>query len=397
MADIQREFERQERKAQKDKRKKIIIWIIIAVVIAVLAIMKISEININSVMNRFVDSEGNFSLSEGVEQDNYPYTLDASQNVQVVNVNNKLGIMTPNSFTVLNSNDAEVEYGFEHGYSNPVLETAGVYSLIYDQGGDTYRLDTISSSVYEENTDSSLLCANVSKDGDVAVATTSKDALCDVKVYSKSLKELLSVNTNDGYVVSVAISDNGKKVAFATVKGENANIVTNVTAYNVSTGAKLYETVLLPSGSLFDLSFCSNDLYVVGDSYLGIIDKSGKYEDVYEQGNISTRCFCYSPSGDLIIAFNSFSNSTDNVVAYVKKNGSVKTEINVESNVKALTASSSLISVLTNSEILSYNISNGEEKERLVVDDSVKTICRMGSEVFINKQSVIDKSEVESD
>lgn len=397
MADIQREFERQERRARKDKRKKIIIWIIIAVVIVILAIMKISEININSVMNRFVDSDGKLNVSAGISDDNYPYTLDASQNVSLVNINNKLGVMTPNSFTVLDSKTAEVEYGFQHGYSNPVLETAGVYSLVYDQGGDIFRLDTISASVYEEDTDNSIYCANVSKDGDVAVATTSKDALCCITVYSKTLKELFSVNTSDGYVVSVALSDNGKKVAFATVQGKDANIVTNVSVYNVSSGTKCYETVLLPQGSVIDLSFCGNNLYVVGDTYAGVITKSGEYKDVYEKDSISTRCFCYSPSGDLIIAFNSFSNSTDNTVSYVKKNGDIKTAISVSSNVKSVTASSSLISVLTNSEIISYSISNGEEKEKIVVDDAVKTICRMGSEVFIHKQSVIDKSEVESD
>lgn len=394
MADIQREFERQEKRAQKEKRKKIIIWVIIAVVIVVLAVMKISEININSVISRFVDNDGSIEISE----DYYPYTLDASQNVKMVNINNKLGVLTPNSFTVINSQNAEAEYGFEHGYSNPVLETAGIYSLVYNQGGDFYRLDTISSSVYEEDTDKSIFCANVSKDGDVAVATTSQEAMCQVSVYSKTLKELFSVTTNDGYIVSIALCDNGKKVAFATVSGENANIVTKVSTYSVSSGGKSYETVTLPSGSIIDLSFCGNNIYVVGDSYAGIIKKSGEYESIFDDDStISTRSFCYSPSGELIIAYNSFSNSTDNKVAYVKKNGSIKTEISVDSNVKAVTASSSLISILTNSEVKSYSISNGEEKGKFTVDDSVKTICRMGSEVFINKQSVIDRGDADND
>lgn len=394
MADIQREFERQEKRAQKERRKKIVIWVIIAVVIVVLAVMKISEININSVISRFVDSDGSIEISENY----YPYTLDASQNVKMVNVNNKLGVLTPNSFSIINSQNAETEYGFQHGYSNPVLETAGIYSLVYNQGGDFYRLDTISSSVYEEDIDSSILCANVSKDGDVAVATTSKDALCQVVVYSKTLKELFNVNTSEGYIVSIALSDNGKKVAFATVSGENANIVTKVSVYNVSNGAKEYETVILPSGSLIDLSFCGNNIYTVGDSYAGIINKSGKYENIFDDDStISTRSFCYSPSGDLIIAYNSFSNSTDNKVAYVKKNASIKTEISIDSNVKSVTASSSLISVLTNSEVISYSISNGEEKGKFTVDDSVNSICRMGSEVFLNKQSVIDRGEADND
>ena len=136
----------------------------------------------------------------------------------------------------------------------------------------------------------------------------------------------------------------------------------------------------------------------MGDSYAGIINKSGKYENIFDDDStISTRSFCYSPSGDLIIAYNSFSNSTDNKVAYVKKNASIKTEISIDSNVKSVTASSSLISVLTNSEVISYSISSGEEKGKFTVDDSVNSICRMGSEVFLNKQSVIDRGEADND
>ena len=76
---------------------------------------------------------------------------------------------------------------------------------------------------------------------------------------------------------------------------------------------------------------------------------------------------------------------------------SIKTEISIDSNVKSVTASSSLISVLTNSEVISYSISSGEEKGKFTVDDSVNSICRMGSEVFLNKQSVIDRGEADND
>lgn len=148
---------------------------------------------------------------------------------------------------------------------------------------------------------------------------------------------------------------------------------------------------MLPSGSLIDLSFCGNNLYAVGDTYAGVIKSSGNYADAYESGSISTRCFCYTPSGELIVAYNSFNNSSDNIVGYIKSNGKIKLEVRVDANIKSISASSSLISVLTNSEIVSYNISNGEEKERSSVDDSVKYICRMGKDVFVNKQSVVDR------
>ncbi len=396
MAGNQREMERRERRADKERKHKRIVWTVIAVIIAFLAIMKICEININSVKNHFTDSEGNFTLTDGVVEDNYPYILDASQNVSVININNKLGVVTPSSFTVLNSKDATVEYSFEHGYSNPVFASSGIYSLIYDQGSNDFRLDTVSSAVYEHSSAKSILCGDVSKNGNVVLATTSSEKLCDIKVFSKTLKELFSISLSDGYVISAAISDNGKRIALAAVNGENADIVTNVYMYDVSSASESIQSVTLPQGLLIDLNFCGNTLYTVGDTYAGVIKKSGEYTDVFENSGISTRCFTYSPSGELIIAYNSYSNSSDNVVAYIKSSGKIKTQINVDSNIKSVTATSSLVSILTNSRILSYNLSNGEEKERLSADDSAKSICAMGSEVFVQKQSVIDRS-VEND
>jgi hypothetical protein len=396
MAGNQREMERRERRAQKDKKHKRIIWIIIAVIILVLVVMKVCEININSVKNHFVDEDGNFTLTDGVGDDNFPYSIDSSRNVKLVNINNELGILTPSSFTVLNGTDGEVQYTFEHGYSNPILESSGIYSLVYDQGGNNFRLDTTSDSVYEEDTSNLILCADVAKNGSVAIATTSNEKLCDIVVYSKSLVKLMEISISNGYVVSIDISDNGKNVAVAVVTGENANLKTTVYTYNISSSADSEKAVELPQGSIIDLKYSGSNILVTGDSYAGVIKNSEKYQEIYAKDDISTCSIAYTPSGDLILVYNSYSNSTDNVIARINKNGKIKKEINVSGSIKSVTAGSSLVSVLTNSEILTYNLSDGSKKSSLSTDDSAKSICCLGSEIYIHKQSLIDKSEAEN-
>lgn len=395
MADNQREMERREKRARKDRQHKRIIWIFIAVIVLVLIIMKVCEVNINSVKDHFTDENGKFTLTDGVTQDNFPYNIDSSKNVSLVNINNQLGILTPSSFTVLNNKDAVSEYVFEHGYSNPVLETAGIYSLVYDQGAKVYRLDTAGGAVYEEETPNSILCADVSKNGTVAVATTSKDKLCDITVYSKSLKKEFEISTSAGYIVAVELSDNGKNVAAAIVSGENGNLKTAVYIYTLSAGAEGEKVVELPQGSILDISYTGNNILVIGDSYAGIIKKNDKYEDIYAKDKISTRCISYTPSDDLVLVYNLYNNSTDNVISYIKKNGKIKNEIKVSGNIKCVTSGTSLVSVLTNSDVITFNISSGEEKSRVSTDDSAKSICSLGSEIFIHKQSLIDRSEAE--
>lgn len=396
MAGNQREMERRERREQRDKRHKLIIWAIIAVIILVLVIMKICEINVNSIKNHFTDANGDFTLTEGIDEDNFPYSLDSSHNVKIVNANNRLGILTPNSYTVLDSKDASCDYVFEHGYSNPVLASAGIYSLIYDQGAKKYRLDTLSQSVYEEEMPSSILCADVSKNGTAAIATASKEKLCDVTIMSKALSKEFSFSISDGYIVDIALNESGKELAVAAVSSENAELVTTVYTYCIGGSSGGEAAVRLPSGTLTDIKYAGSNIWAVGDSFLGII-KGDKYIDCFETGTISTKCYAYNQSGDIVLAYGNYSNSSDCMISYIKSNGKKKNEFSVSGNVKDICADSALVTVLTSNDIVSYNIKNGEEKQRASALESVKSICRVGSAVFLQRQSVIDRGDSTDD
>ena len=394
MASNQREIERKEKQLKKDKKQKAVIWIIIAVVVLVLAIMKVCEININSIKDRFTDENGAFTLTDGVTENNFPYTLDASQNVNIVNLNNKLGVLTPNSFTVIDSSDANTDYMFEHGYSNPILASAGIYSLIYDQGAKHYRLDTVSQAVYEMDSESSILCADVNKNGVVALATTSKEKSCDIKVYNKALKELFSYSISGGFIVDIALNDNAKKVAVAVVNSENAQLSTTVYSYSIAGNGSDEKVVKLPNTNIADIKYAGNNIWAVGDDFLGVI-KGEKLVTSFEQGSINTVAFSFNQSGELALVYGKYSNSTEYVIAYVKPSGKVKNEIAIDSNVKSVCATTGLVTVLTNDDIVTYNLRNGEEKSRIATNDSAKSICKIGSGIYIQKQSIIIRGEEE--
>lgn len=392
MADYQREMQRREKRERKDKRNKIIIWIIIAAVVLVLAVMKVFEINVNTIKTKLSDNGSNSSASQSVLQSNLPINIDASQNVRLENVNNRLGVITPSSFLLYDGKDYSLDYSFNHGYSAPILASCGIYSLVYDQGGKNFRLDTSSEKVYEEEIDRSILCADVSKNGNVAVASTSKTKLCDITVLNTSLEKKLELSIDDGYIIDIALNSNSGRVACAVIGSHNALPETTVVIYNHN--GKEEARVKLPQGTLADIKFDSGNLWAVGDSYLGVIDNE-KYSDVYKQGTISTQAFSYASSGDLIIAFGDYANSSQSSIAYVKSSGKVKNKFAAEGAVKSLSSNNSMVTVLTTDKVLSYSISSGKLKEASESSDSVNSICRLGSSIFAHKQTVIDLVKTE--
>lgn len=396
MAGNQREMHRKEKRAQKDRRNKIIVWTIIVLIIIALAVMKICEININSVKEHFTDADGNFTITQGVTEDNFPYNTDSSRNVTLKEVNKKIGVLTPTSFTVLDSKNADVKYTFDHGYANPIMKSSGIYTLIFDQGDKSFRLDTTSYNVYENEANTNIFCADVAKNGSVVYAAASKEKKCDIYVYNKSLKKQLSYSTSDGYVVAAAINDRGNKISFVTVNSENAQLKSTLYTMNIGEN-EIKEKFELPAGNVIDIKYSSNNVYVIGDSFLSVISNQKKAQAVYKQGSISTVAYTFTPSNELVLIYNGYTNSKDNIIARVKPNGKIRKEGKISGIVKSVSSSSSIVSVLTGNEIASFKLSNLKNIGSTAVDDSAKSICRMGTEVFVHRQSLIDRSEAEED
>lgn len=392
MAGNQREMHKKELKAKKDKRNKTIVWIVIAVIVAILIVMKVCEININTVKEHFTDSNGKFSLSQDINKNNFPYNLDSSQNVVVKNVNNKLGILTPSSFTVLDTKKAVAKYTFDHGYSNPIIKTSGIYSLIVDQGSTKLRLDNTSENVYENELSGNILCGDVAKNGNTVVATLSGDKLCNVSVYNKSLDKKMSYDLDYGYIVDIAINNSASKIAFVAVNSKNAQLKAKLYTINIGTDKPKAE-IDLPNCNVLDLKYNSDNLYVVADNFVGIVSNQKKLKTVFECGKINTVCYNFTPNDELVLAYNDYNNSTENKLVRVRAGGNTKSETKVNGNIRYISASSSTVSVLTNSNIITYSLGNMKEKKKISVDDSVKSICQMGSTVFVHRQSLIDKSE----
>lgn len=387
----QRELERQERRAKKDKKNRTIVWIVIAVVVFILAVMKVCEINVNSVKDKFTDSNGKITFSQGVRDDNFPYSLDSSKNVVLKNVNNKIGALTPSSFTVIDSADGKAEYSFSHGYSNPIMRSSGVYTLVYDQGTKSFRLDNTTENIYESQAKRNIFCADVADNGTVVYATTSKEKKCDIFVYSKSLKQLMSFSTSAGYITSIAINDNANKISFVAVNSKNAQLASTVYTMNIGDD-EIKSELPLPSGNVIDLEYSSNNAYVIGDSFLSVVVNQKKLKTVYEQSKINTVAYSLTPKNELVLVYNTYDNSTDNTLARIKSGGSIRKEVKVSGTVKGVSTSSNEISVLTGKDIISYKMFNLEKKSSVKVDDSVKSVCQIGEDAFVHRQSLIDRA-----
>lgn len=382
MSTNQRENERMERKLAKKRKRQKIAWIAIILVIIALLVMKLCEIDFSSIGDK---SESSVSVTGGGA---FPFKLQSGEDLGFGVFSDNIYALNGSAFTVIGEADGRELLSVEHGYANPIVETAGSYCVLYDQGSGAYMLCSKKNQIYENKSDNSILCADVSDSGCVLLCTTSDTARCVIKLYNKSLDEKFSYDIADGFVTSVAVDGRGSRIAFAVVSSENARFKTTV--YTMNTDDEAPRAQFVYSSSVLDLEFKSTDLYIVGTDFVSTVSSLKNETKVFEEGNVSTVSHCFNSSGNLVYAYTDYEGAGETSVAYVKPSGNVTAVTVISGRVKDITASSSRVSVLTDSSVFSYKISSGEQLQSFEVDDSYTSIQQMSSKIFAKRGTNIE-------
>lgn len=388
VASEQRAEERRERKREKDRKTRRIVWIVLAVLVVIIIVMKLCEIDYNQMKS--VLSGGTQAFSDKLDGD-FPYTLDSSDKVSVQKQGSRLAVLTSSSVSVLDPGDANVEFTAVHGYANPIMKVSDSYLVTFDQGGKKLRLDYSGENLYEINSKTSVLCADVADNGNVAYATTSEGKRSDVYILSKTQDEKLKYSVSYGFVTNIAVSDNGKKVAFLAMNSQDAKLMSKLYLMNAG-DSEPYAEFDISGSTILDIEFDSNKLFVIGNDFLSVVS-GDDMKSVIKQGSMNTVCFDYMPGGELVLAYNTYNNSTSNSIVRVSSSGSVKSTISVDGTIKDISCSSSEVSVLFSDSIVTYKLSSAEQVSKIECTDLVHSITRMSSSLFVQSQSLLDKED----
>ncbi len=388
VASEQRAEERRERKREKDRKTRRIVWIVLAVLVVIIIVMKLCEIDYNQMKS--VLSGGTQAVSDKLDGD-FPYTLDSSDKVSVQKQGSRLAVLTSSSVSVLDPGDANVEFTAVHGYANPIMKVSDSYLVTFDQGGKKLRLDYSGENLYEINSKTSVLCADVADNGNVAYATTSEEKRSDVYILSKTQDEKLKYSVSYGFVTNIAVSDNGKKVAFLAMNSQDAKLMSKLYLMNAG-DSEPYAEFDISGSTILDIEFDSNKLFVIGNDFLSVVS-GDDMKSVIKQGSMNTVCFDYMPGGELVLAYNTYNNSTSNSIVRVSSSGSVKSTISVDGTIKDISCSSSEVSVLFSDSIVTYKLSSAEQVSKIECTDLVRSITRMSSSLFVQSQSLLDKED----
>lgn len=190
-----------------------------------------------------------------------------------------------------------------HGLVDPIPVASDRYLMIYENGGNEYKLYSLYSEMYAGKSEYSIYGAFMGKDGSYALITSGGDGACCVLLYNKNFK-LINKYTKYGSVVSAAISDDGAKILIITV-GVDGNGGYSSELMLCTAGSESVDRIITLSGALpLDCRFVSDSFVVLCDKKVCFFNSAGSlisentFDGSFDFADLSDDCavlvFCNS-------------------------------------------------------------------------------------------------------
>lgn len=324
---------------------------------------------------------GNSTAQNTGDTNTFPKKLFGDRPIQFERCGSSLVVVT-DSKLYLYSGSGETLSNLPHSYTRPTAFCSEKRVLLYDRGGNNFRVDSNRGTSLEREMSNEIICGVINNGGTVAVATAEERYAGSVTIYSAQNKQLFKWYSSEGQITGLALRDDGQ-LAVSCISAKDGAILSTVYLMNISQGQD-QEVHSVPFTDMMILSvrFKNNgSLCVIGDTKAAMLSSSGEIqaECQYEK-NISDFS---DHSGDYTaVVLSSSINSEERELAFLDNGGNKTDSYLIEQEIKWMDVSGGSLYVLTENEILQLDSHMNLVKQTPVRSDAEK-IAVIGSAVYV--------------
>lgn len=308
----------------------------------------------------------------GQKGDGFPVEIDGNSVLFMNGVDNHLALLTDTAFVMLNGKGGE-QVRRPNSYSQSMMRTAGDYILIAELGGKRFRLekrtetvlnvtaDNVSDDekkapVLDEPIQNAIVSCAVRADGTVVLATESSQShTSEVVVYSSKGKKLFHKYNSSLLVVDVALSPDGKSVAFAGLEAVNGQMRSTVQVFDLKNAA-LIKQYTMNDVMLCTVSYYANgNVVAIGDTGCLVADLQ-KDEPVCQYYQTSELIGYQISSYTAAVVLRDYGASDGGQVLLIDQSGSKKGTAKFDGSFRHCTFNKNNLMLLTSSHL--YTVSN---------------------------------------
>lgn len=184
-----------------------------------------------------------------------------------------------------------------HSYSDPGLCVNQKTLLLYDKGGDSFRIEKNSAIYHEYKVNGLLTCAAIGKKNNYAYAVNDEAGYqSHVLVYSASGKKLFEWGSASDYCLNMALSNDGKMLGLTVIGIDNAEYYSRVILFDFDSDQPVC-SVDFSDRTVYSLDFIRQAFIANTDCGIYKVDFSGNSALLQDYTTSEIRHSYSCPSG----------------------------------------------------------------------------------------------------
>lgn len=310
----------------------------------------------------------------------YIYEVDSDTVIDMREWKDELVILT-DSYVAYVSRSGTLIARNAHKYSSPAMEIAGDHILLYDIGSTNFRLENNKGIAYFSTTARPIIDASYARCGIYVFAEKGESSVSSINVYNAKNEQIGEWNC-DEYVTCVALSRNGKNVAYAGVNGSDAILSSNIYFASVSKGVE-NDPIPLLDRTVYELNYIKKDTVTVfGQGVFCLADPNGTTP--IESGlGVTENKFCYDPNGGATaLLFAKYGNENSCTLKVYGSCGKLKFDRIVTGSINSISCSGKYTAVAKGKSVDIFNAS-GKPAGSIILSDSARRVEIGGSFIYL--------------
>lgn len=240
------------------------------------------------------------------------------------------------------------------GFASPSIETSRDFILAFDRGGTGAKLFNSVAAAAELTLSSPILTGSIGQDGHFTLITDEQGYRTAAAVYDTRGNEVFKWNSSEYYIVSAALSPDGKTLAALAFQQNGISLDSHVLFFNIAKGEQIGDAAL--TGSLgMELCYLSGGtVAALCDDGVYLVTRKGESDHVLPLSTSELLAFSME-NGTLALAARSYSGDARSQIYILRSNGKLAGPFPVTEEPSAVAASNAGAAVLTASGVSLYD------------------------------------------
>ncbi len=359
-------------------------------VIVILAVLILLFVAANRFGNITFSSIGDYFtgvLSGAKQGDGYPYYFESTTADDVKKINSDLLVLTSDSTFVLDATARKLSV-LQHSYSAPIIDSCNGRAIMYDVGGFFYRVQSKTKVLYETQTEQKILTACVGRDGTVAVSTRGESSASQLTVHNSNQKEVFRWDCAKENIISIDVSDNGKRAAVSVVGADNGELYSRVILFDFKYKEPIYD-INFGSQIVSSVEFVAGyKLLASGENVMCFIDKKGNRQDIDVSLNNLSR-ISTGENNVTAAVFSKYGSSSAKILRVYNNDGKEMFSTDINTAIRDVSCEGRYISVLCDHQLINYN-KNGKLVGNCEISSDGISCFTDGNNIYILTTSSIN-------